>query len=309
MGRFAGDVEIFEQACPGLAKAIEDGESTDELLDEYVALVAASGADVVVLGCTHYPLIADDIAAKLPDAVTLIDPAPAVAAQVIAVAHENEIDLKGAGSVEFWTTALHAEPKDERPWLSIDIDVNALAALRVGRTSLSTMVGDVTTMSVSAVVNAANEHLMHGGGIALAIARAGGATIDDESREWIASRGPVESGIAALTSAGEMPSSYVIHVAGPIFDESQDNEALLGTAVMTALEAAHEIEARSVAIPAISAGIYGYPPDEACQVIAESAADFLSGELGSLSSCRLVGYDAAMAARFQTAIESLPSGD
>ena len=309
VGRFAGDVEIFEQACPGLAKAIEDGERTHELLDEYMPLVAASGADVVVLGCTHYPLIADDIAARLPDAVTLIDPAPAVAAQVITVAHENEIELKGAGSVEFWTTALHAESKDDRPWSSIDIDVNALAALRVGRTSLSTMVGDVTTMSVSAVVNAANEHLMHGGGIALAIARAGGATIDDESREWIASHGPVESGIAALTSAGAMPSSYVIHVAGPIYDEGQDNEVLLGTAVMAALEAAHEIEARSVAIPAISAGIYGYPPDEACQVIVESAADFLSGERGSLSSCRLVGFDAAMAARFQAAIESLPSGD
>jgi glutamate racemase len=309
VGRFSGDVEIFEQACPGLAKAIEEGERTDGLLDEYVPLVAASGADVVVLGCTHYPLIAQDIATRLPDGVTLIDPAPAVAAQVITVAHENEIDLKGAGSVEYWTTALHAETKDDMPWLPIDIEAHALTAFRAGRTTLSTMVGDVTTMSVGAVVNAANTHLAHGGGIALAIARAGGATIDDESREWVANYGPVESGTAALTSAGAMPASYVIHVAGPIYAEGQDNVALLGAAVTAALETADEIDARTVAIPAISAGMYGYPADEACQVIAESAADYVAtGDL-SLASCRLVGFDDEMAARFGSAIDSLAIRD
>jgi putative ATPase len=309
VGRFSGDVEIFEQACPGLAKAIEDGGRTDELLDEYVSLVAASGADVVVLGCTHYPLIAQDIAARLPDDVTLIDPAPAVAAQVITVAHENEIDLKGAGSVEYWTTALHVEAKDGRPWLPIDIEAHVLTAVRAGCTTLSTMVGDVTTMSVSAVVNAANTHLAHDGGIALAIARAGGATIDDESREWVVSHGPLESGIAALTSAGAMPAGYVIHVAGPIYAEGQDNEELLGAAVVAALETADEIDARSVAIPAISAGIFGYPADEACQVIANSAADYLANGDLSLASCRLVGFDGEMAARFGSAIDSLAMRD
>jgi O-acetyl-ADP-ribose deacetylase (regulator of RNase III) len=167
------------------------------------------------------------------------------------------------------------------------------------------MVGDVTTMSVSAVVNAANTHLAHGGGIALAIARAGGPTIDDESREWVASNGPIESGVAALTSAGAMPASYVIHVAGPIYAEGQDNEKLLRAAVVAALETADEIDARSVAIPAISAGIYGYPADEACQVIAESVADCLANGDLSLASCRLVGFDGAMAARFRSAIDSL----
>jgi glutamate racemase len=309
VGRFSGDVEIFEQACPGLAKAIEDGERTDELLDEYVPLVAASGADVVVLGCTHYPLITEDIAARLPDGVTLVDPAPAVAAQVITVAHENEIDLKGSGSVEFWTTALHVEAKDDRPWLPIDIEVNAMAAFRAGRTTLSTMVGDVTAMEVSAVVNAANTNLAHGRGIALEISRAGGATIDDESRAWVANHGPVEPGTAALTSAGAMPASYVIHVAGPIYADGQDNVALLGAAVTAALETADEIDARSVAIPAISAGIYGYPADEACQVIAESAADYLATGDPSLASCRLVGFDGEMAARFGSAIDSLAIRD
>jgi glutamate racemase len=305
VGRFSGDVQIFEQACPGLAKAIEDGAPTDDLLDEFVPLVAASGADVVVLGCTHYPLIAEDIASRLPNSVVIIDPAPAVALQVLAVAREHEIDMRGRGAVEYWTTAVDLELIDDRPWIPIDIESSALAAVRVGGASLTTLTGDITSMPVTAVVNAANRHLAHGGGVALAIARAGGQVISDESSEWVAQHGLLEPGIAALTSAGAMPSSYVIHVAGPIYDEGQENEALLGAAVVAALETADDLDAVSVAIPAISAGIYGYPADEACRVIVESAADYLSTGDSSISSCRLIGFDSAMSVRFAFAIDSL----
>ena len=112
-----------------------------------------------------------------------------------------------------------------------------------------------------------------------------------------------------MTSAGALPASYVIHVAGPIYADGQDNEALLGAAVTAALEAADEINARSLAIPAISAGIYGYPADEACQVIAVSAADYLATDDLSLASCRLVGFDGEMTARFGSAIDSLAMRD
>jgi glutamate racemase len=305
VGRFSGEVTIFEQACPGLARAVEDGESTDALLDEFLPNVAESGADVVVLGCTHYPLIAADIAARLPSSVVLIDPAPAVATRVLAVAAEQGIDLRGSGSIEYWTTAMDERRPDGRDWISVDIDADALAAIRVGATSISSLVGDVATMPVTAVVNAANVRLEHGGGIALAISLAGGQQIDDQSRAWIAEHGELEPGIAALTSAGSMPSTYVIHVAGPIYKPDQDNEALLGAAVMAALETAYDIDAQSVALPAISAGIYGYPPDEACQVIAESAAAFLAVEDLSISSCRLVGFDSPMAQRFADAINTM----
>jgi glutamate racemase len=305
VGRFSGDVEIFEQACPGLAKAIEEGAPVDVLLDDFMPLVADSGADVVVLGCTHYPLIADEIASRLAGSVILIDPAAAVATQVLAVAKDRGMDLKGSGSVEYWTTELEADGVRTGEWTAIDIDVAALSAVRVGRSSLTTLVGDITAMPVVAVINAANEHLVHGGGVALAIARAGGQTIEDQSREWVDANGPLTSGAAALTSGGAMPSSYVIHVAGPIYREGHENESLLGAAVMAALGIADEVDARSVAMPAISSGVYGYPADDACRIIVESVAGYLSTADSSLGSVRLVGFDTEMGDRFASAIDSL----
>jgi len=106
-----------------------------------------------------------------------------------------------------------------------------------------------------------------------------------------------------------MPSSYVIHVAGPIHAEGQDNEGLLAAAVFAALDMATEIEIRTIALPAISAGVYGYPPQEATLIITESTAEFLADQETTLRSVRLVGYDTAMADRFARAITSLISDD
>ncbi|MDK1018495.1 MAG: glutamate racemase [Actinomycetota bacterium] len=305
VGRHGGAVEVFEQACPGLAAAVEQGRPVGPLLDEYLAPVVSAGADVVVLGCTHYPLIRDEIEARLPEGTVVVDPSEAVARQVISVAHDRGLDLKGTASTTWWTTGLDPDRRDGRFWESIDIPILASAAIRVGSSTLSSSEGDITSMAVGAVVNAANSELVHGGGIALAIARAGGGTIDRESVAWIAAHGPLQHGVAALTSAGDMPSSYVIHVAGPIYREGQENEELLAAAVFGALDAATEIAVASVAMPAISAGIYGYPPDEATTVIAESAAEFLATEENPLRSVRLVGYDSAMTARFATALTSM----
>jgi O-acetyl-ADP-ribose deacetylase (regulator of RNase III) len=165
--------------------------------------------------------------------------------------------------------------------------------------------GDITTMPVTAIVNAANPDLVHGGGVAYAIAQAGGDIVTEESVAWVAENGPLEPGVAALTSAGGLPVEYVIHVAGPIHTKGQDNETLLTAAVIGALEAATEIGAQTVAMPAVSAGIYGYPPSEACQVIAESTAAYLSETETMVRAVRLVGYDAAMTERFATAIRSM----
>ena len=301
VGTHAGDVTVIEQACPGLAAVIERGDDPGPLLDVYVAPIADSEADVVVLGCTHYPLVRDAIAERLDDDVTLIDPAPAVAARVVDVAHDHGVEVRGAGSMRYWSTAA-AIADDTRDWEAIDIPADALGAMRAGETTVSALRGDLTAMSVEAIVNAANAELQHGGGIALAISRAGGSTIDDESAEWIERFGPLEPGVAALTSGGQMPANYVIHVAGPIHTAGQDNETLLAAAVFAALDMASEIGAPSVAVPAISAGIYGYPPDEATAVIAESAAEYLADTETSLRSVRLVGFDDAMAARFARAI-------
>lgn len=305
VGRFADDVEIVERACPGLALAIEHGEPVGALLDSFLPEIPVSGADVVVLGCTHYPLIHDQIAARLPPGVEIIDPAPAVAARVVEIAHEHGIDLKGNGSTELWTTGLETDRWDTKEWQTVDIPSDAAAALSIEDVTLVAVTGDLTTMAVTAVVNAANKDLNHGGGVALAIAMAGGETIVEESAAWVAEHGPLSSGVAALTSAGEMPSTYVIHVAGPIHQEGSDNETLLAAAVIGALDTATEIRALTVAMPAISSGIYGYPPDEACQIIVETAAAFLSDEESQMRSVRLVGYDDAMTARFASAIGSM----
>ena len=104
-----------------------------------------------------------------------------------------------------------------------------------------------------------------------------------------------------------MPAKYVIHVAGPIYNAERDNEALLGAAVFAALDLANEIEVRTMALPAISAGIYGYPPTEATAVIAESVAEYVSSDETSLQSVRIVGYDEAMTDRFARAIAGLLS--
>ena len=179
-----------------------------------------------------------------------------------------------------------------------------MAAKRAGRATLSAVQGDITRMPVDVVVNAANTGLMHGGGIALAMARAGGGTIDDESAEWVATYGPLVPGVAALTSAGNMPSSYVVHVAGPIYSQGEENEELLAAAVLAALDTVDEIEEASMAVPAISAGIYGYPADEASAVIAATADEYLASGEGSLRSVRLVGFDTIMTERFAAAISS-----
>lgn len=305
VGRHASGTDVVEQACPGLAAAVENGDPTGVLLDEFLAPVVASGADVVVLGCTHYPLIRSEIEERLPDDVIVVDPSDAVAKQVINIAHERGLDLKGEASTVWWTTDASTDRTDDRSWESIDIPVGALAAKRSGNATLSGIEGDITRMAVDVIVNAANTTLMHGGGIAHAIAQTGGKTIDHESMEWISAYGPLVPGVAALTSAGDMPSSYVVHVAGPIYSVDQDNEALLSAAVLAALDTADELAVGSVALPAVSAGIYGYPADDATAVIAASADEYLSSQPGTLRSVRLVGFDSSMAQRFAAAISSM----
>jgi O-acetyl-ADP-ribose deacetylase (regulator of RNase III) len=172
---------------------------------------------------------------------------------------------------------------------------------------ISVAVGDITTMDVDVIVNAANPALRHGGGVAAAIARAGAPDVDRESRAWIDAHGAVGPGEAAVTGAGPMPARHVVHVVGPIYTPGEDNEGMLRTTVRAALDAAAGIDARSVALPAISSGIYGYPPDEACRVIADEANAWLRAG-GSLDEIRLVSYNDASAHHFLTALRTQGSG-
>lgn len=162
-----------------------------------------------------------------------------------------------------------------------------------GGTRLTALCADLTRRRVDAIVNAANEYLAHGGGLAGAIVRAGGDVIQDESDRWVVEHGPLSPGVAAVTGAGRLPARRVIHVAGPIYRDGQDNEGLLRTAVEAALDAAAAHACRTVALPAISAGIFGYPLREATRVIAASCTSWAAAHPGSLDEIHLVGFDPA----------------
>lgn len=164
--------------------------------------------------------------------------------------------------------------------------------------SLVVVVGDLTAQRVGAVVNAANEQLAHGGGVAAALAKAGGPEVQAESDEWVARHGEVGPGQAAVTTAGRMPADHLVHVVGPRYREDQDNEALLRQAVSAALDGARGVGAASVAAPMLSAGVFGYPPQEAGAVIADEAAQWLTRTPSPVQEVRLVGLDEAAAAHF-----------
>lgn len=163
--------------------------------------------------------------------------------------------------------------------------------------------GDITTLDVDVVVNAANESLAHGGGVAAAIARAGAPVVNDESAAWVRQHGPIGPGEAAHTGAGSMPARWVVHVVGPRYSEGQDNESMLREAVRAALDRAVELDARSVALPAISAGIFGYPRGEATFVIASEIQTWATEHPDGLERVVLVGFDDATANDFRRAIE------
>ncbi len=125
---------------------------------------------------------------------------------------------------------------------------------------------DITELEVDAIVNAANQYLEHGGGVAAAIVRKGGHVIQEESREWVRRYGPVPVGGVAVTSAGSLKARYVIHAVGPRC--GIDPIERLREAVKNALLKAEELSCKSIAFPAISTGAFGCPYDKAAYEMA-----------------------------------------
>ncbi|MGH9168309.1 MAG: macro domain-containing protein [Acidimicrobiia bacterium] len=175
---------------------------------------------------------------------------------------------------------------------------NEVGRKDVGGARIVVVEGDLTAQHTEAIVNAANEHLQHGGGVAAAIAGAGGKDIQEESDRWVAEHGPVATGTAAVTTGGTLPARWLVHAVGPRYRQGQDNEGLLRRAVSAALDTAAAHGARSVAFPAISAGVFGYPRPEATAAIADQVAGWLEAHPGELEEVRLVGYDRATAEEF-----------
>lgn len=158
--------------------------------------------------------------------------------------------------------------------------------------------GDLTQEPVEAIVNAANEHLAHGGGVAGAIVRRGGHVIQEESSRWVREHGPVPTGRAAITGGGQLPARYVIHAVGPVWGTG-DEEAKLASAVHSALGLAAEHHIGSVSLPAISAGIFGFPRELCAQVILAAVRHFLAQHpQASVQEVNVVLLDQEMATLF-----------
>ena len=145
----------------------------------------------------------------------------------------------------------------------------------VNKTQIEIVQGDITTETVDAVVNAANCSLLGGGGVDGAIHRAGGPAILEECRKL---KG-CETGDAKITTAGNMPAKHVIHTVGPVYSKSRAGECakLLSSCYRRSLEVASEHGLRSVAFPAISTGVYGYPMEEAARIAIQTVMDYAAG--------------------------------
>ena len=132
--------------------------------------------------------------------------------------------------------------------------------------------GDITTQAVDAVVNAANSTLLGGGGVDGAIHRAGGREILEATKKLRAESLPtgLPAGQAVATTAGRLPARWVIHTVGPVYSTTQDRSAILASCYRESLRVADRLGARTVAFPAISAGIYGWPMADAARVAIES---------------------------------------
>jgi O-acetyl-ADP-ribose deacetylase (regulator of RNase III) len=136
------------------------------------------------------------------------------------------------------------------------------------------VVGDLTEQRVDAIVNSANASLLGGGGVDGAIHRAGGPEILAECRLL----GGCDTGDAKATTAGRLPARWVVHAVGPVWQGGEAGEAeLLASAHRRSLEVARDLGARSVAFPAISCGIYRYPPELAAPVAIEAVRAFEAG--------------------------------
>jgi O-acetyl-ADP-ribose deacetylase len=162
--------------------------------------------------------------------------------------------------------------------------------------------GDITEQEVDAVVNAANSSLMGGGGVDGAIHRKGGPAILEECKGIRAERFPqgLPTGQAVATTAGNLPARWVIHTVGPVYAKSEDRSALLASCHVESLRVADDLGARTVAFPAISTGVYGYPVEEAAPVAVEAVrvADTRVEEV------RFVLFDQATHQAFSRAVEA-----
>ncbi|MER6299772.1 O-acetyl-ADP-ribose deacetylase [Kitasatospora sp. NPDC001539] len=174
--------------------------------------------------------------------------------------------------------------------------------------------GDITEQRVDAVVNAANSSLLGGGGVDGAIHRKGGPQILEECRRLRASHWGkgLPTGRAVATTAGRLPARWVVHTVGPVYlaEEYEERAGLLASCYRESLRVAAELGAATVAFPAVSAGIFGWPPEDAARIALGTVAQVLDGDDepagAGLAEVRFVLFGSEMYGVFERALAELP---
>lgn len=172
----------------------------------------------------------------------------------------------------------------------------------VNTAMLELVQGDITQQVTDAIVNAANSSLLGGGGVDGAIHRAAGPELLEETQTL----GGCETGNAKITRGYRLPASYVIHAVGPVYRRDDQSVAdLLASAYRRSLEIATEYHLQTIAFPAISTGIYGYPMAEAARITLETIINYLAQANTTISLVRIVLYDAEALGQFQMTLNAL----
>jgi O-acetyl-ADP-ribose deacetylase (regulator of RNase III) len=162
--------------------------------------------------------------------------------------------------------------------------------------------GDITAEDSDAIVNAANTQLQHGAGVAGAIVKKGGSSIQEESDAI----GQVPTGSAAVTGAGDLAASFVIHAVGPVWQGGTENEEeLLGSAVRASLEAAAGLQLESISMPALSSGIFGFPKTRCAEIIVHEIQQFAVKGPTTIRTVRCTNIDIETVREFQDIVNTL----
>ena len=165
--------------------------------------------------------------------------------------------------------------------------------------------GDITAQHVDVIVNAANNSLLGGGGVDGAIHRAGGSQILAECRRLRESslKGGLPTGDAVATTAGRLPAQWVVHTVGPVYSGDPSRRSLLESAYRRSIEVAADLGARSLAFPAVSAGVYGWPADDAARVAVSSVRQALESRDTGIELVRFVLFSDELHRLFAAELE------
>ncbi|PVD29541.1 hypothetical protein C0Q70_08792 [Pomacea canaliculata] len=223
----------------------------------------------------------------------------------------NESDLEKAVDVIQTSLMEEAFPLDEVSSKVVSTNQPDKRRKKTGDHSMvSAMVANITELAVDAIVNAANSRMQHGGGVAGAIVAKGGREIQEECNRTIKTRGELSEGDVLVSGPGKLPCKSIIHAVGPRYKGgNKGEEECLRSTVFNCLKAASDRGYTSIALPAISSGIFGYPVEEATRVIVEAVRSYFQSTTGSsVRDVRLCDIVQSTVDLFQTALDGSSLG-